>query len=415
MPDHATAIGNTPTPRGGWMPALARALVDENIELAVAANVRNASWGVFTVNGIRYYTIPQPGGKINGRRLPTRLIEAYQRAVQDFQPQVLHIHGTEYYQGFLTGRGYLHLPSVISIQGIIDVCAKYYLGEIPLSALILKRTLRDWIRFDGILEQQGKWFKRGKDEREIFTTNKAFIGRTLWDCAHLKRLNPSAMYFHCDEILREPFYHTQWNIRQARPHQIFCSSANYPLKGFHIMLKAVALLKDEFPDIKVHTPLARFYPEKKGWRRLWMNCRRGGYERYLTDLILSKKLETHVVPYHQLDANQIINELLNARVFVLPSFIENSPNSLVEAMMVGTPTIASSVGGVLSMTKDGETSLIFPPGDEAVLAEQIRRIFLDDQLSLDLSVRAQELARKCHSKDKIVKDMINIYNMTLQK
>lgn len=67
------------------------------------------------------------------------------------------------------------------------------------------------------------------------------------------------------------------------------------------------------------------------------------------------------------------------------------------------------------MTKDGETSLIFPPGDEAVLAEQIRRIFLDDQLSLDLSVRAQELARKCHSKDKIVKDMINIYNMTLQK
>ncbi|GKT08602.1 glycosyltransferase family 4 protein [Desulforhabdus sp. TSK] len=409
-PDHAMALGQVPSPREGWIPALAQALVaDRRIELAVATSVRDQNWSSISVNGVRYYSVPQPKGKIDAHRLPMSLIAGYQRVLDEFQPQVMHIHGTEQFHGLLTGKGHIRVPSVLSIQGIIDVCARHYLGGVPLTALLFKRTLRDWVRMDGLLEQQVAWWRRAEGEREVFATNSAFIGRTLWDQAHLRRMNPSARYFHCDEIIRKPFYRTKWDIQRAWRHQIFCSSASYPLKGFHVLLKAVALLKDEFPDISVHTPLARFYPEARGWRRLWMNCRKMGYARYLTDLIHAEKLERHVVPFPYLDAGGMVEELLQARVFVLPSFIENSPNSLAEAMLVGTPAVCAGVGGVPSMVRDGESALLFPPGDEAVLAEQIRRVFVDNDTAVKLSMQAHRMAEERHNVSRIVNTMVEIY------
>jgi glycosyltransferase involved in cell wall biosynthesis len=120
-------------------------------------------------------------------------------------------------------------------------------------------------------------------------------------------------------------------------------------------------------------------------------------------------MQKHIVPFAALDASEMANELQNAHVFALPSLIENSPNSLAESMLIGTPAVASYVGGVPSMARDEESVLFFPPDDEAVLAEQIRRIFLDDGLARRLSEGASAVARARHSKDRIVKDMLAIY------
>ncbi len=410
LPDHAVALGRAPSPRCGWMPALARALVaDGRVELAVASNVRGASRGSVMVNGVRCYTIPQPAGRIDGSRLPEPLVREYQRAVEEFQPQILHIHGTEYFHGLLTGRGHLRAPAVISIQGIIDVYTRHDLAGVPVRTLLFQRTLRDWVRRDGLLEQKARRVRRAKWEREISAGNSAFIGRTRWDEAHLRRLNPAARYYHCEEVIREPFYQAQWDIRQAAPHQIFCASAACPLKGFHVLVQAAALLKKEFPDLVVRTPLAQFYPEASHGRRLWLNSRRMGYARYRTDLIHAGRLQKQVIGFSHLEVQDMVTELQRARVFVLPSFIENSPNALAEAMLVGTPAVAAFVGGVPSQACDGDSVLFFPAGDEALLAEQVRRIFRDEDLAMHLSLRARAVAAERHSVEKIVNTMVEIY------
>lgn len=95
-------------------------------------------------------------------------------------------------------------------------------------------------------------------------------------------------------------------------------------------------------------------------------------------------------------------ELQSAHVCVLPSLIENSPNSLAESMLVGTPAISSFVGGTPSMVRDEESLLFFPAGDEAVLAEQIRRIFLDDALACKLSEESKRVAIIRHSVSRVV-------------
>jgi glycosyltransferase involved in cell wall biosynthesis len=410
LPDLATALGKTSSPQCGWMPALAAALVESNrVELGIATNVPGADWRNRKIKGLHYYTVPMVKRRFPLVGLPETLIRDFQRVAEDFQPDVIHVHGTEYFHGLLTARGYIQCPTVVSIQGIIDACHRVYFGGIPICELAASRTLRDWIRGDGVFEQKLRWKRRSKMEREIFSLNSTFVGRTLWDKAHLRRLNPGATYYHCDELFREPFYRAHWNIGRIRRHSIFASSASYPLKGFHVLVKAVSLLRPEFPDISIRTPLANFYPALSGLKRFWKNCRSGGYAKYLSDLISAEKLEKQVTALAPLDAADVVKELLTAHAFVLPSLVENSPNSLGEAMIVGTPCVASYVGGVPSLAQDGNSALLFPPGDEAVLAEHLRAIFRNDALACRLSEQARNESWERHSKTKIVNDMIEIY------
>jgi glycosyltransferase involved in cell wall biosynthesis len=409
-PDHAIALGMPPSPRAGWISTLAQALTaDGRVHLAIATNVYPAAWGKININGVCYYTVPQPKKKIDAHNIPANLIADYQRVVADFQPDIMHIHGTEYFHGFLSGNKHLCVPTVISIQGIIEICAQHYLEGLPMSALLLKRTLRDWVRMDGLLEQQISWRRRIACERKIFAENQAFIGRTQWDRAHVRKLNPQARYYHCDEMIRKPFHDGHWDICKINRHSIFASSASYPLKGFHVLVKAVAILRNEFPDIIIRHTLANLYPTLTGSRGFLNNCRGGGYARYLNDLIRAEGLEKCIFPLPNLDAARMAREFSMAHVFVLASFIENSPNSLAEAMLIGTPSVASFTGGIPSMVRENETALLFPPGDEAALAAQIRRVFLDDQLVSDLSSNAREISRVRHFKDKIINNLITIY------
>lgn len=410
LPDLARALGQMPAIRGGWVSSLAEALVKRGqLELAIATNIKHGTRYEETINGIRYYAVPSRRGRPSGRFLSASLIREYQRIEQEFRPDLVHVHGTEYCHGLLTGRGYLKTPAVISIQGIMDMCARYYWSDIPCFDLLVSRTCRDWIRRDGLLEQKLRWHRRAKAEREIFQTNSAFIGRTLWDRAHLRRLNPVAQYYHVDRILRPVFYRRQWRAEDVRPFTILAPSAAYPIKGFHVLVKAVALLRRECPGIQVRVPLA-YFATPPGIRGLYARARRTGYADYLHRLITACHLTGHIKPLGVLGPEEMADEYARAHVFVMPSLVENSPNALAEAMMIGTPSVAAAVGGVPSMVTDGVEALTFPRGDEAVLAEQIRRLLLDGSLGSELSRRARATARHRHAPQRVVRDIMNVYS-----
>ena len=63
-----------------------------------------------------------------------------------------------------------------------------------------------------------------------------------------------------------------------------------------------------------------------------------------------------------------------ADVAILTSAWENMPHTVLEALAVGTPVIATAVGGVPEVVRDGENGLLVPPGDAAALAGAIRRV-----------------------------------------
>jgi glycosyltransferase involved in cell wall biosynthesis len=73
---------------------------------------------------------------------------------------------------------------------------------------------------------------------------------------------------------------------------------------------------------------------------------------------------------------------------VLPSAWENFPHTVVEALAVGCPVIATAVGGVPEVVRDGENGLLVAPRDPTALAAAIERFFADAELRARLAAAA---------------------------
>lgn len=74
-----------------------------------------------------------------------------------------------------------------------------------------------------------------------------------------------------------------------------------------------------------------------------------------------------------------------------------SPLKLLEYMAAGRAIVASRIGQVAELLRDGETGLLVPPGDPSALAAAVRRLADDDRLRARLGARAAETARREHT------------------
>lgn len=105
----------------------------------------------------------------------------------------------------------------------------------------------------------------------------------------------------------------------------------------------------------------------------------------------------------------MIQRFLSSNVFVSPASIENSPNSLCEAQLLGVPAVASMVGGVEDLTNNGTTTFCYRFEEYEMLAYYICRIFAGDYECEQIQ-QAIEDAEKRHDPRNNVLELLNIYN-----
>jgi glycosyltransferase involved in cell wall biosynthesis len=130
-------------------------------------------------------------------------------------------------------------------------------------------------------------------------------------------------------------------------------------------------------------------------------------------LIDRYRLQGNIIYLGPLTAKGLCDELSHAQVSVVPSLVENGSNSLAEAMLAGTPSVAALAGGMTTTVSNGETALCFPLGDSAVLAECIRTLFVDQALAKRLARNAREVALIRHDKERIVTRIFKIYDAVI--
>jgi len=96
-------------------------------------------------------------------------------------------------------------------------------------------------------------------------------------------------------------------------------------------------------------------------------------------------------------------------IFVLPSYAEGMPNSLLEAMACGLPVIASRIGGVVDVVEDGKSGILFEPGNVSELASAIVRLLRDDELRQRLGTEARKRIVENFSIEKVAEEYIELY------
>jgi len=252
-----------------------------------------------------------------------------------------------------------------------------------------------------ILNKHFRFKPRLKFERETIKLAKNIFGRTLWDRAHSFAINDKAPYFHCSRTLRPAFYQ-EWDRNEIEDFSLFIGNASNPRKGAHYVIEALQMLKTDFPKIKLCIAGLSPFPGSR-----WDIKKKIGYPNYLLRLIKKHKLLDRIEFTGILTEREMADKLTKTKIFVMPSTIENSPNTLGEAMMLGVPTISAFTGGIAQMGKDEDEILYYRDNDPAYLAYQIRRLFTDSELYEKLSKQGRARALLNHDKNTNLKDLMN--------
>lgn len=335
--------------------------------------------------------------------------ESFTYIMEEYQPDIVHVFGTEYGHCLgvsrVTGRlrkAGSDIRLLIGIQGIISECAKRYTAGLT-DDVIKGRTFRDIIRDDNIERQVEKFTERGKHETEAVGYATDIAGRTEFDRDWSRIHAPEAVYHHMNETLRPEFYEGTWDVTECDRHVIFMSQGDYPLKGLHNVLGILPELLLRFPDIKL-VVAGMDLTDVSGLKN---KIRLSGYGRYLRELIHKNALGDHVIFTGPLDSIRMKEQYLKCGVYLCASSVENSPNSMGEAMLLSVPVVAPRVGGIPSMIEDGEEGLLYDRIEE--IPDIICRLFGDDGLSTELGAAGMNRALITHDPDTNLKRLLEIY------
>lgn len=390
---------------GLWMDALLSGFKNKSdVEIVIATAYKTKNTICAEEDGVKYYALPD-NYVIYYNENKKKNLKAWKELIERENPDVIHIFGTEFTHGLCALKVKGDIPAVIHLQGIMESIARFYQAGIPYKELKKTLTFRDIIRRDGILAQQKKFYKAAEKEKESIKLACNVISENEWANAYVKSFYPNVKIYTRAESLNPIFKTVQWDMEKAERKSIMCTASGYTIKGLHIMLRALALLKIKYSDVKLYVPGT---PQVSG-KGIKERLRRSGYVKYIDNLIGKLNVRDNIVWLNNISQKELAEYYKRVNVFVLCSAIENHSNSLKEALTVGTPCVASAVGGITSYATDGENALLYRFEEYEVLADKISLIFDNDDLAKSLSENARNSLQKLHDEKDIADKTLKIY------
>ncbi|MGL5319080.1 MAG: glycosyltransferase family 4 protein [Bacteroidales bacterium] len=322
----------------------------------------------------------------------------FAEVLRSITPDIIHIFGSEWFGIQLLNYEFPNI--MVQIQGVAERWYSNYYPEQFRSfhakwELFLKSLMHPKAMIWGIsyLHQYRAMGIAAKRESKALEKSSYCAGRTAFDKACILELNRKARYFHIDEILREPFYKSKkWKYNPQKDCiRIVSNISDRIYKGYDIVLETAALL-DQYTE------------EKIIWRIIGLSEHSECVKLFGKNSTMSHvKIEFEGI----LDEKRIIDILLSSDLYVHPSHIENSSNSICEAQILGVPVLAKCAGGNESMLEHGEAGILFSSAE--ILAKTIAEIKENEDLLLKISEKGRATAAYRHNSDRIIKDTLSAY------
>lgn len=393
---------------GGWISSLEKEVKkNNNIKLGICFYSRNEKQArKDEQNGTIYYIQPRPpktlyynwitilGKDKESSELHEKIaIPPLLEIVKDFNPDIIHVFGSENIYGLLVK--YVDIPLILHIQGILSPSFNAFLPPFISWKDYIGQSNSFFVKFR-LLSEKISWRRNGLTERRMFKYVKYFMGRTEWDRRLLSLFNSQARYYHCDEMLRDAFY--QLNIKRTIPEKpVFVTTISSQLyKGFDVVLKTAKLLKEVLRvdfEWKIYGDISPLFIEKK--------------------LKINHK-DVNIKLMGVASAEEIKDALLTSTAYVHTSYIDNSPNSLCEASLLGVTSISTNVGGISSLIEDGKTGFLVPANDPYQMAYLMKYIIDHKERNLEIGSVAYKVAMERHDRKKILERVVEIYNDVIE-
>lgn len=397
---------------GGWLDALSKVVSRrKEIQLHIAFY-----WGeeisVFQYQGIWYHPILKKDDKSKLSRAIGRFQMVYNHkmynvgcvvklmnVISELNPDLIHIHGSEKNFGFISSKD-VSCPIVLSIQGILSPYYYKLFSGFTKREVLKSENLLTKLIGSGIKQQEATMCKNAADERSFLSKIDYIIGRTYWDKMCSLALNPRREYFIVNEILRDVFYHNKWEKHPRHyPIELVSTVSNGLYKGVEMIFAVSKIL------MKGHFPFRwNIIGLNKNDRIIKLAKKKSKYEYDIENIVFRGRVE----------ARGIVKILQESDLYIQVSHIENSPNSLCEAMIMGMPILASFAGGTSSILENNKEGMLIQSGEPYVLAGAIIDAAQRFQDFIDMGENARHRAVIRHNPDNVLKELLSCYSKILK-
>lgn len=406
MPELAVHLNRNPSVFGGWLTGAMQAVRANGHELVICTTETNSqAAGRYEINGVTYYLTQRAGIEA--------MQQDFQAILQQEQPDVVHLYGTEFEHSYALARETSPDKLLVTVQGSLQYYKDAAFAGLPEKVCrdsLLHKALRALHKGgQSIALQKLSFTQRAEFECKTLRHAKYIHGGSLWGNAAARSINPDCVTFDCGLILRNNFYtEDRWSLERCTPHSIY-ALLTYPIKGFHKLLEAMPMILHRFPDAKIYAVGNKLQQRNyTGIKKSIMN-HAPDYQWLIQNQINSLGLVEHIKFLGYLDEAQVKEQLLRSHVFVSPSAIENQSTALGEAMILGVPSVASCVGAMQEMIDHGRDGFLYPFDAPYLLADNICRIFEDRDLAERFSREGHLHAARTYDREENCRNLLQMY------
>jgi glycosyltransferase involved in cell wall biosynthesis len=289
------------------------------------------------------------------------------------RPDIIHLHGTE--NGYGVALLNANAPAIVSIQGIINV-----LAEVAPSLFYRLQS---------------------RIELAVLRNIKNVATRTAWAAEFVRKVNSAATVYDLPEAIH-PLFFKETPRQDKQPgreadYRILMVGSIVPRKGIEDALRAMSIVVAEIPSTKL----------------VVVGSGSTQYLRELKRIATVAGIERKVEWLGHRKVDEIAELHKTSTILIHPSHLDNSPNSVAEAMVSGLPVIASRVGGIPSMIESDATGLLTDRGDHSQLAEKILWMLRNKAEREQLANRARKVALERHFPPLVAEKTLAVYKQII--
>ena len=393
---------------GSWLFSMSHLLNETKkvrlVNIAIDCKVRTIEHKKIT-DTFEEYVLPQ--WRLNKFGLPSREhIKSIEELCKYINPDIIHVWGVENYFCRIVPNFNISSKQLLEIQGLRNTCAQVYYGDLTTKELLKCMAPRDFIfPLLSIFSQKRTFQKLGNEDLKVLSNYDYISTQSDWVRAQLNGYSNAYIYETKMSIRREFLEQSKWNYPRSNEISLFwCSATLFPYKSFQTVIKALKVLKNDYPNIKLYVA-GNIKPKR--------NFLLSGYYKYIKRLINSYNLNDNVVYVGSLNPTSMIDLMSKCICSVQTSYVESYSLALAESMALGLPSVVSYAGAMPELAIDNVSGLFYQPGDYMACAYKIKKLISNPKFAENISVESYRRARQMSSEELVVSKQLEIYNSIL--